>query len=142
MNPDFEVTWCLRVQRNRYKLPEKLAFCRTAHPTKPVDLWMTREEPEVLPSTVQVQHEPTTINRVLAEGRGWTFELEDELHTRFTGTAVELAPIVLLQVAFSDGDTYRWGKVHARTTSPTSLKLLNTTRISALRDKSSCTSHP
>ncbi|KAK9916628.1 hypothetical protein WJX75_005072 [Coccomyxa subellipsoidea] len=58
----------------------------------------------------KVQHEPTTINRVLAEGRGWTFELEDELHTRFTGTAVELAPIVLLQVAFSDGDTYRWGK--------------------------------
>ncbi len=60
---------------------------------------------------MQVQHEPTTINHVFAEGRGWTFELEDELHTRFTGTAIELAPIVLLQVAFSDGDTYRWGKV-------------------------------
>lgn len=61
--------------------------------------------------SVQVQHDPTTINHVFAEGRGWTFELEDELHTRFTGTAIELAPIVLLQVAFSDGDTYRWGKV-------------------------------
>lgn len=59
----------------------------------------------------QVQHEPTAINAVFAEGRRWTFRLEDELHTRFTGTAVELAPIVLLQVAFSDGDTYRWGKV-------------------------------
>ncbi|BDA41111.1 Oxysterol-binding protein-related protein 1B [Coccomyxa sp. Obi] len=58
----------------------------------------------------KVQHDPTTINHVFAEGRGWTFELEDELHTRFTGTAIELAPLVLLQVAFSDGDTYRWGK--------------------------------
>lgn len=39
------------------------------------------------------------------------FNLEDELHTRFTGTAIELMPIVLIQVAFIDGDTYRWHKV-------------------------------
>ena len=39
------------------------------------------------------------------------FNLEDELHTRFTGTAIELMPIVLIQVAFTDGDTYRWHKV-------------------------------
>lgn len=61
----------------------------------------------------QVQDAPTTINHVHAEGRRWTFNLEDELHTRFTGTAVELAPIVLLQVTFSDGDAYRWSKVTA-----------------------------
>jgi hypothetical protein len=58
-----------------------------------------------------VQHEPTTINHVHAEGRSWVFNLEDELHTRFTGTAIELMPIVLIQVAFTDGDTYRWHKV-------------------------------
>lgn len=58
-----------------------------------------------------MQHVPTTINHVIAEGRGWTFELEDELHTRFTGTAIELHPIVLLQVAFHDGDTYQFHKV-------------------------------
>jgi hypothetical protein len=39
------------------------------------------------------------------------FNLEDELHTRFTGTAIELMPIVLIQGAFTDGDTYRWHKV-------------------------------
>ncbi len=58
-----------------------------------------------------MQHEPTTINHVHAEGRSWVFNLEDELHTRFTGTAIELMPIVLIQGAFTDGDTYRWHKV-------------------------------
>ena len=59
----------------------------------------------------QVQDAPTTINHVIAEGRRWVFELEDELHTRFTGTAIELAPKVLLQAAFHDGDVYQWHKV-------------------------------
>jgi hypothetical protein len=48
---------------------------------------------------------------VYAEGRRWTFQLEDELHTRFAGTSIELAPIVLVQVVFDDGDTYQWHKV-------------------------------
>ena len=59
---------------------------------------------------MQVQHEPTTINHVHADGRGWTFNLEDELHTRFTGTSIDLMPIVLIRVAFADGDAYTWHK--------------------------------
>ena len=61
-----------------------------------------------------MQDARTTINHVRAEGRRWAFDLEDELHTRFTGTAIELAPLVLLQVVFDDGDTYRWHKVIER----------------------------
>ena len=60
---------------------------------------------------MQVQAEPTTINHVHVEGRSWTFNLEDELHTRFTGVAIELMPIVLIRVVFADGDTYTWQKV-------------------------------
>ena len=60
---------------------------------------------------MQVQAEPATINHVHVEGRSWTFNLEDELHTRFTGVAIELMPIVLIRVAFADGDTYTWHKV-------------------------------
>ena len=60
---------------------------------------------------MQVQHEPTTINHVHVDGRGWTFNLEDELHTRFTGTSIDLMPIVLIRVAFADGDAYTWHKV-------------------------------
>ena len=60
---------------------------------------------------VQVQHEPTTINHVHVDGRGWAFNLEDELHTRFTGTSIDLMPIVLIRVAFADGDAYTWHKV-------------------------------
>ena len=61
-----------------------------------------------------MQDTPTTINHVHVDGRRWTFNLEDELHTRFTGTAIELAPIVVLQIQFADGDTYRWHKVTPR----------------------------
>ncbi len=60
---------------------------------------------------MQVQAEPATINHVHVEGRSWTFNLEDELHTRFTGVAIELMPIVLIRVVFADGDTYTWHKV-------------------------------
>ena len=60
-----------------------------------------------------MQDSPTTINHVHAEGRRWAFSLEDELHTRFTGTAIELAPKVLMQAAFHDGDVYQWQKVGA-----------------------------
>ncbi len=58
-----------------------------------------------------MQAEPATINHVHVEGRSWTFNLEDELHTRFTGVAIELMPIVLIRVVFADGDTYTWHKV-------------------------------
>ena len=59
---------------------------------------------------MQVQHEPTTINHVHVDGRGWAFNLEDELHTRFTGASIDLMPIVLIRVAFADGDAYTWHK--------------------------------
>ena len=45
------------------------------------------------------------------EGRSWTFNLEDELKTRFTGVSIELMPTVLIRVVFADGDTYTWHKV-------------------------------
>ena len=69
------------------------------------------DTPSIWVLPVQVQDVPTTINHVHAEGRRWVFDLEDELHTRFTGTAIELAPRVLMQAAFHDGDVYQWHKV-------------------------------
>ena len=70
---------------------------------------------------MQVQHEPMTINHVHVDGRGWTFNLEDELHTRFTGTSIDLMPIVLIRVAFADGDAYTWHKARLSKETETAL---------------------
>ena len=60
---------------------------------------------------MQVQHEPTTINHVHVDGRGWAFNLEDEAATRASrGHPSNLMPIVLIRVAFADGDAYTWHK--------------------------------
>lgn len=60
---------------------------------------------------MQVQHQPAVLGHAFAEGRGWTFTLEDELRVKFSGTTIDLVPIVLMRVAFHDGDTYIYNKV-------------------------------
>ena len=83
---------------------------------------------------MQVQHEPMTINHVHVDGRGWAFNLEDELHTRFTGTSIDLMPIVLIRVAFADGDAYTWHKARPLSASASSRVLSWYPRSSAGSD--------
>lgn len=42
-------------------------------------------QPCLLPCSMQVQHEPTAIHHVHAQGRGWAFNQKDELHTQLYG---------------------------------------------------------
>jgi hypothetical protein len=51
------------------------------------------------------------IGHTLCEGRGWSWELEDELRMRFTGTTIELVPAVLMKLTFDDGESYEYHKV-------------------------------
>jgi len=85
---------------------------------------------------MQVQAEPTTINHVHVEGRSWTFNLEDELHVTFTGTSIDLKPIVLIRVVFADGDTYTWHKVSLASQIP--LNYLQIAPNATVPTKSSC----
>jgi hypothetical protein len=59
----------------------------------------------------QVQDFPAAMGHAHCEGRGWTFDLEDELRVKFTGTSIDLVPVVLIRVVFKDGDTYLYSKV-------------------------------
>lgn len=58
----------------------------------------------------KVSHHPTII-AAHAEGRGWTFEGDAEVKSKFWGRSIELKPEGVLRLQFADGDTYVWNKV-------------------------------
>jgi oxysterol-binding protein 1 len=58
----------------------------------------------------KVSHHPTII-AAQAEGRAWVFEGDAEVKSRFWGRSIELHPVGVLRLTFSDGDAYAWSKV-------------------------------
>lgn len=57
-----------------------------------------------------MSHHPTII-AAQAEGRSWVFEGDAEVKSRFWGRSIELHPVGVLRLTFSDGDSYSWNKV-------------------------------
>ena len=45
------------------------------------------------------------------EGRGWTFEGDADVKSKFWGRSIELTPLGMLKLTFHDGDAYTWNKV-------------------------------
>lgn len=58
----------------------------------------------------KVSHHPTII-AAHAEGRGWTYQGDAEIKSKFWGRSIELKPEGVLQLDFDDGDSYTWNKV-------------------------------
>lgn len=58
----------------------------------------------------KVSHHPTII-AAHAEGRGWQFEGDAEVKSRFWGRSIELRPEGMMRLTFDDGDIYCWNKV-------------------------------
>ena len=58
----------------------------------------------------KVSHHPTII-AAYAEGRGWTFQGDAEVKSKFWGRSIELKPEGVLKLDFNDGDSYSWNKV-------------------------------
>ena len=58
----------------------------------------------------QVVHHPTVL-AAYCEGRGWTFEGDADVKSKFWGRSIELTPLGLLRLTFHDGDAYSWNKV-------------------------------
>lgn len=58
----------------------------------------------------KVSHHPTIIAAV-AEGRGWRFEGDADVKSKFWGRSIELKPEGILRLTFHDGDVYTWSKV-------------------------------
>lgn len=58
----------------------------------------------------KVSHHPTIIAAV-AEGRGWRFEGDADVKSKFWGRSIELKPEGVLRLTFHDGDVYTWSKV-------------------------------
>jgi len=58
----------------------------------------------------KVCHHPTILT-ACCQGRGWLYEGDGEVKSKFWGRCIELHPVGLLQVTFADGDVYHWNKV-------------------------------
>ena len=58
----------------------------------------------------KVSHHPTII-AAHAEGRGWKYQGDAEVKSRFWGRSIELKPEGVLRLDFDDGDQYFWNKV-------------------------------
>lgn len=58
----------------------------------------------------KVSHHPTII-AAYAEGRGWTYQGDAEVKSKFWGRSIELKPEGVLRLDFDDGDQYFWNKV-------------------------------
>lgn len=58
----------------------------------------------------KVSHHPTII-AAHAEGRGWTYQGDAEIKSKFWGRSIELRPEGVLKLDFEDGDSYTWNKV-------------------------------
>ncbi len=55
-------------------------------------------------------HHPTII-AAHCEGRSWQFAGDAEVRSKFWGRYIELTPVGLIRLKFSDGDEYHWSKV-------------------------------
>ena len=55
-------------------------------------------------------HHPTII-AAHAWGRGWEFEGDVDLRSKFWGRSIELHPVGVLILTFADGEQYTWRKV-------------------------------
>eukprot|EP00873_Tetraselmis_striata_P014688 jgi/Tetstr1/434952/TSEL_023946.t1 len=58
----------------------------------------------------KVCHHPTILT-ACCQGRGWLFEGDGEVKSKFWGRCIELHPVGTLQVTFADGEVYHWNKV-------------------------------
>jgi hypothetical protein len=58
----------------------------------------------------KVSHHPTII-AAHSEGRGWTYQGDAEIKSKFWGRSIELKPEGMLKLDFDDGDSYTWNKV-------------------------------
>ena len=58
----------------------------------------------------KVVHHPTVI-AAAAEGRGWRFEGDADVRSKFWGRSIELTPVGILTLTFDDGEAYTWSKV-------------------------------
>mmetsp|Transcript_31862 Transcript_31862/g.90503 ORF Transcript_31862/g.90503 Transcript_31862/m.90503 type:complete len:788 (+) Transcript_31862:469-2832(+) len=58
----------------------------------------------------KVCHHPTILC-ANCTGRGWLFQGDGEVKSKFWGRYIELHPVGTLQVTFSDGEVYTWNKV-------------------------------
>jgi len=58
----------------------------------------------------KVSHHPTII-AAHAQGRGWTYQGDAEVRSKFWGRSIELIPEGVLRLDFDDGDSYSWNKV-------------------------------
>ena len=58
----------------------------------------------------QVSHHPTLI-ACHCEGRGWKFWADTNIHSKFWGRSIQLDPVGVLTLEFSDGEIFQWSKV-------------------------------
>ena len=58
----------------------------------------------------KVVHHPTVI-AAHAQGRGWTFQGDADVKSKFWGRSIELTPVGTLRLAFTDGEAFTWSKV-------------------------------
>ncbi|KAG4987577.1 hypothetical protein JHK85_030560 [Glycine max] len=58
----------------------------------------------------KVSHHPTLI-ACHCEGRGWKFWADTNIHSKFWGRSIQLDPVGVLTLEFSDGEIFQWSKV-------------------------------
>ncbi|KAK4746002.1 hypothetical protein SAY87_012314 [Trapa incisa] len=58
----------------------------------------------------KVSHHPTVI-ACHCEGRGWKFQADSNLRTKFWGQSIQLDPVGDLILEFDDGEVFQWSKV-------------------------------
>lgn len=58
----------------------------------------------------KVCHHPTILC-AWCEGRGWVFQGDGEVKSKFWGRYIELHPVGTMRVTFQGGDVYTWHKV-------------------------------
>ncbi|XP_047325832.1 oxysterol-binding protein-related protein 2A-like isoform X2 [Impatiens glandulifera] len=58
----------------------------------------------------KVSHHPTLI-ACHCEGRGWKFWGDSNLRSKFWGRSIQLDPVGVLTLEFSDGEIFQWSKV-------------------------------
>ena len=64
-------------------------------------------------AVLQVVHHPT-IMAAYCEGRKWRCMGDGELRSKFLGPSIQLRPVGIMHLTFSDGDEYTWHKVRPR----------------------------